>query len=208
LDGRLAVVVGGGAVAARKAEALLSAGADLRLVAPEIGGAVRLLVAATAPRRRVDLRERAFTAGDLDGATIVIASTGASQVNREVFELAEARGVLVNVVDEPDLCRFHCPSVVDRGDLKIAVSTNGRSPLIAQWIRRRLETLFPPEWEEYLGWFAHARRIVHERHPADPAARAAPLRSLMNLASPELLLSGREEEFRQRWEQWSSSLTD
>jgi siroheme synthase-like protein len=205
LDGRLAVVVGGGETAARKAETLFAAGARLRLVAPEVGPSVRRLLASQGTRERLEVRQRPFVPADLDGATIVIAATDALPVNREVFHLAESRGILVNVVDEPALCRFFCPSVVDRGDLKIAISTNGRSPLLAQWIRRRLEGLFPPAWERYLEWFASARHIVRERHPDHPAKRAATLHSLMSEASPELLLDGRVEEFRRRWEQWSLS---
>jgi siroheme synthase-like protein len=175
-------------------------------VAPEISAEVRALLASQLTRGKLEIRERTFEPEDLRGVMLAIAATDDPATNLSVFEHAEGRGVLVNVVDAPGLCRFQSPSVVERGDLQIAISTHGKIPLLAQWIRRRLEILFPPAWERYLDRLAEARRRVREARHAGFAERKETLEELVNDETLELLLDGRETEFQRRWEEWSSSL--
>jgi siroheme synthase-like protein len=139
LEGRTCLVVGGGRVAARKVEGLLACGATVRVVAPHVGTALRQLPG-------VRWEERPWLPADLDGAWLVIAATDDPGANRAVYEEGERRGVWVNGADDPANCSFTLPSVVRRGDLAVSVSTGGRSPALAAWLRRRLEGQIGPEY--------------------------------------------------------------
>src|SRR5271167_853332 len=119
LEDRLAVVIGGGDVAARKLELLRRAGARIRVVAPAAGAAI----VALAGSGRIAWRQGRFEPADLDGAELVIAATDERAVNEAVAAAARARHLPVNVVDAPDLCSFIMPAIVDRGRVVAAVST-------------------------------------------------------------------------------------
>ena len=156
LEGRLVVVVGGGEIAAGKIEGLLRAGARVRVIAPE----VHALFAEPIRNRKIEWLPRKFAAGDLDGATLVIAATSVAGVNSSVFREAETRGILCNAVDDIENCHFYYGSIVQRGDLQIAISTNGKSPALAQRLRRELELQFGPEYEMWLEWLGVARELL------------------------------------------------
>lgn len=139
LAGQPCLVVGGGEVAARKVNALLRAGARVRVVAPALGEDVhRLLLAG-----RIEHLARRFEPSDLDGQALVISATDRREVNEAVAAAAQARNVPVNVVDCPDLCGFIFPAIVDRSPVVIAVSTGGASPVLARLVRARLEMALP-----------------------------------------------------------------
>jgi siroheme synthase-like protein len=156
LQGRLVVVVGGGEIAAGKIEGLLRAGARLRVIAPDVHAAL----AEPIRSRKIEWLPRMFAAGDLDGATLVIAATSAPGVNASVFREAEARGILCNAVDDIENCHFYYGSIVQRGDLQIAISTNGKSPALAQRLRQELEQQFGSEYEVWLEWLGAARELL------------------------------------------------
>jgi len=156
LEGRLAAVVGGGEIAAGKIDGLLQAGAKVRLIAPDIHAS---LVAAIRDRR-IDWLPRKFEPNDLQGAALVIAATSAPGVNAEVFREAEARGIFCNAVDDIENCHFYYGSVVQRGDLQIAISTNGKSPALAQRLRKELEEQFGSEYAVWLEWLGAARELL------------------------------------------------
>ena len=145
LDGRLGVVIGGGAVGERKVHTLLDAGARVKLITPEATPRLRKL----AEDDRIELIERPYERGDLKGAAVVIASTDEREVNQAIYEEAIDEGVPVNVVDDPPHCTFIAPSIVRRGDLMIAISTGGTNPAMAVRIREKLEREFGPEYEAY-----------------------------------------------------------
>lgn len=136
------LVVGGGMVARRKAEALLRSGARVRLVAKAIGDELTLM-ATSAP---VELIERPFQPADLQAVTLVIAATDDESLNTRVAELAAAQKIPVNVVDRADLSTFITPAVVDRSPLIVAVSSGGRAPVLTRLLKARLETLIPAAW--------------------------------------------------------------
>ena len=156
LEGRLVVVVGGGEIAAGKIEGLLRAGARVRVIAPE----VHVAFAEPIRNRKIEWVPRKFQAGDISDATLVIAATSAAGVNASVFREAEARGVLCNAVDDIENCHFYYGSIVQRGDLQIAISTNGKSPALAQRLRQELEQQFGPEYEVWLEWLGAARELL------------------------------------------------
>ena len=142
LAGRDALLVGGGEVAAQKARPLLDAGVRLRIVAPALTASLRARVEAGDARWEA----REVRPGDTAGAAVVVCATDERAVNRTVFEEASAAGIPVNVVDDPELCSFIVPSVVRRGPLQVAISTGGRSPAFAKFMRHTLEEAIGEEY--------------------------------------------------------------
>jgi siroheme synthase-like protein len=156
LRDRLVVVVGGGVVAQGKIEGLFAAEARVRVVAPQVTPAIAQWVA----QGKVGWRAKEFAPADLDGAYLAIAATSAPGVNAAVFVEADTRGILCNAVDDIENCHFYYGSVVQRGDLQIAISTNGKSPALAQRLRLQLEKQFGPEYELWLEWLGAARELL------------------------------------------------
>ena len=148
LAGRRVVVVGGGAVAGSKVRALLDAGADVSVVAPEISD--RIANAGVACVRRP------FEARDLDGAWLVVAAAPPA-VNRRVAEAADERRLFVNAVDDPPNASLYLGGVVRRSGLTVAISTDGRAPALAGLLRQALDALLPAEQIER--WLAEADRL-------------------------------------------------
>jgi siroheme synthase-like protein len=153
LKGRLVVVIGGGKVAEEKIPGVLSAGARIRLFAPSITPQIAEWIRFG----KIDWLPKEFEPADLQGAFLVIAATSATGVNAAVFREAEARGILCNAVDDVKNCHFYYGSIVQRGDLQIAISTNGKSPALAQRLRKELEAQFVPEYEAWVQWLGAAR---------------------------------------------------
>ncbi len=156
VDGRRCVVVGAGRIAARKIDALLAAGAEVHVVAPEVVAEVQ----AWADTGRLTLERRRFEATDLDVAWLATTATGVAEVDHAVFAAGEARRVWVNAADDPANCSFTLMSVIRRGDLVVTVGTGGRSPALAAWLRRRLGDELGPEYETLLELLAEAREAV------------------------------------------------
>lgn len=168
LAGRTAVVVGGGAVAARRVRLLIECGAQVRVISPSFSPEFDPL------KGRPDLTiiQRPYRADDLEGAMLALASTDDAVVNQRVAQDARLRGVLVNVADQPALCDFIVPSLVRRGDLTVAISTGGASPALAKRLREELEETIGPEYEEFLKLLKETRRRVQEEE-GDPERRRA-----------------------------------
>ena len=154
--GRRCVVVGAGRIAARKIDALLDAGADVHVVAPEVGDAVR----AWADAGRLTVAERAFDAADLDGAWLATTATGDPAVDHAVFDAGEARRVWVNSADDPDNCSFTLMSVVRQGDLVVTIGTGGRSPALATCLRQHVGEEMGPEYATLLDLLSEAREAM------------------------------------------------
>jgi len=140
LDGRACLVVGGGAVAARKVGGLVAAGAQVHVVATRVGPEVRACAGAT-------WEERAYRQGEATDYRLVVVATDDPGVNRQVAADAEEAGVWVNAADDPASCSFMLPSILRRGPITLAVSTGGRSPALARWLRARFSDELGPEYE-------------------------------------------------------------
>ncbi len=138
LKGRRCLVVGGGDIGLEKVEGLLACDADVTVVAPEAHPALREL----AGEGSIRWEAREYQAGDLDGCLIAIAATDNTDVNIAVFDDAERRAMLVNVVDVPPLCNFILPAIVRTGPLAVAISTAGASPALAKRMKREISELF------------------------------------------------------------------
>jgi uroporphyrin-III C-methyltransferase/precorrin-2 dehydrogenase/sirohydrochlorin ferrochelatase len=161
LKGQRVLVVGGGEVALRKVSLLLRTGALITLVAPEI--AAELRERAATGGNALTLVARAFEPGDLDGARLAIVATAERSINRWIAELADARHIPVNVVDDREASRFIVPAIVDRDPVLVAVSTGGTSPVLARRLRERLETFIPKRFGELAVWLRGLREASMER---------------------------------------------
>jgi precorrin-2 dehydrogenase/sirohydrochlorin ferrochelatase len=162
IAGRTAVVIGAGKVGEGKIEGLLAGGARVRVVSLTATDIVRRW----AGEGRIELEERAYRTADLDGAFMVIAATENNATNVRVFEDAEARQMLCNVVDVTHLCNFILPSIVRRGDLAIAVSTGGASPAMARRIRLSLGECYGDEYAVAMELLGSLREELKEMYPA------------------------------------------
>jgi siroheme synthase-like protein len=191
LRDRAALVVGGGVIAEGKALQLVEAGARVHVVSPELTARLSELVEAG----RVTHERREFEESDLEGRVLVISATDRPEVNEAVAHAAAARGVLCNVVDQPALCNFITPAVVQRGDLQISVSTAGGSPSVAQRVKREVAGLIGPEYGELIELAKELRAEVRERFAAFDERRDV-MKAFAESEALELLRAGRRAEAR------------
>jgi precorrin-2 dehydrogenase / sirohydrochlorin ferrochelatase len=189
LEGRRCLVVGAGKVGELKIGGLIDAGARVHVVASEACDPV--LQWAKNGKITIDLRT--FVPNDLDGAFLAVAATASSELNTTIYQEAQRRGVLCNVVDVPDLCDFYYPAVVRRGDLQIAVSTSGQSPSLAQRIRQQLEQQFGLAYESWVAELGATRRLVMASD-LDPQRKRALLHSLASREAFDAALAAQSEE--------------
>lgn len=173
LEGRRCLVVGGGQVGTQKIAGLLDAGAEVTVVDPSASVAVREFLG-----RRVAWHVRKYLPSDLEGVYLVIAATSDEEVNRQIYDQAQKRGILVNVVDVPPLCDFYYPAVVRRGSLVVAVSSEGESPHLVQRVRDEIGQLLPEDLEAAVKDIGDERRRILREH-APGAKRVQLLRDLV-----------------------------
>jgi uroporphyrin-III C-methyltransferase/precorrin-2 dehydrogenase/sirohydrochlorin ferrochelatase len=166
LKGAPCLVVGGGAVAARKASQLASAGARVRVVAHRIGDAIRAMV----ERGMLEVSAYDFEPSALDGMRLVIAATDDREFNRRVAEAARLRAIPVNVVDDPGLSSFIMPAIVDRSPLIVAIGTSGAAPMLARVVKARVEAMLPARLGRLAAMMGRSRAEV-ARAIINPAAR-------------------------------------
>jgi precorrin-2 dehydrogenase/sirohydrochlorin ferrochelatase len=159
LAGRRCLVVGGGPVAEGKVESLIAAGARVTVVSPGLTEKLEHLHR----RGEFEWHARRFVMSDLDNAFLVISATSDDGTNEAVYREADRKGILCNAVDQPARCHFYYPAVVQRGDLQIAVSTAGRSPSLAQRLRKELEAQFSPEYDGWVRWLGMVREALMVR---------------------------------------------
>jgi uroporphyrin-III C-methyltransferase/precorrin-2 dehydrogenase/sirohydrochlorin ferrochelatase len=191
---RLAVVIGGGAVAARKAELLLKCGARVRLVAPELIPGTEALLQMHTAGDQMSHQRASFADHHLEGAALVIAATDSDEVNTQVALSARARGLPVNVADDAEESDFILPAIVDRSPMIVAVSSAGTTPVLARRVREQIESLLPaqlgtlarfagaqrehvnsvlqpplrrPFWEQFFGAASNLEKLTQD----EPAAR-------------------------------------
>lgn len=156
LQGKKALVVGGGKVAQRKIETLLEHGATVQVVAREFTAELEQLRS----ERKILFLGSDFSAAFLEGAFLVFVATDDPSLNRRVSQAAQQRGLLVNAVDQPADCNFIVPSILSRGDLLIAVSTSGKSPAFARKVRVDLEQHFGEEYGVFLNLMGNLRKEI------------------------------------------------
>lgn len=153
VEGRPCLVVGGGEVATRKVGSLVAAAARVVVVSPQTTAELD----DRAERGEIEIRRRGYESGDLGGMFIAYAATSDDELHERIWLDAQQREVMVNVVDRPQWCDFIIPSIAERGDLTIAVSTSGRSPALARRVRLDIEELLGPEYDRALALLSRLR---------------------------------------------------
>ena len=198
LAGKRCVIIGGGTVAEGKISKLTETGAQITIISPEATPAIQKL----AEKGVLEWNAREYQRGDLKGAFLGIAATDKRQVNQQIFNEAEELGVVLNVVDDPALCAFIAPSIVERGPVTVAISTGGTSPALARKLRETLADSPALEWADLAHVLSKARKHIKKQGvTVDPQRWQCCLTpKLLNLAQ-----SGQEEEALQ---QIMSSLLD
>jgi len=184
LDGRQVLVVGAGRVGEPKIRALLQTGAKIRVIANQASAAVR----EWSQNGEIALEERGFVLSDLDNAFLVVVATSSRDLNELIFQEAQCRRILCNVVDVPEQCDFYYPAVVQRGDLQIAISTSGQSPSLAQRIRQQLERQFGPGYANWVAELGETRRKVLASN-LDPERKRFLLQSLASAEAFEATIA-------------------
>jgi siroheme synthase-like protein len=194
LEGRGCLVVGGGEVGLGKVEGLLACGADVTLVAPEAHPALE----AYARERSIDWHARPYAgAEDLEGAFLVIAATSDTELNIRVYQDAERRSMLVNVVDVPPLCNFILPAIVRNGPLAIAISTAGASPALAKRMAREISEQFGEPYARLAELLAEVRGWAKDTLPTYQARKVFFESIVGGQPDPvELLRDGQEDAVR------------
>lgn len=195
LDGRRVVLVGGGAVAVRKAHSLLDAGARLVVVALKPSDAITRLCT----DQGAELIRARYSKQYIAGAVLVVAATDDQKVNEQVYRDCQALEILCNVVDVPALCDFFVPAVVKRGDLQIAIGTEGYCPAYAGHLRKKLEATFGTEHGQFLSELETVRREIIERVPS-PSDRKSLLGALVDDESFAYFKSNGPNAWRERAE--------
>ncbi len=156
LQGKLCVVVGGGRVAERKVRSLLKAGGLVKVIGPDLTKSLSRLKMS----KKIVHHPRSFASGDLRGAFLSIAATDDRTINEQVFRQAYRLKIPVNVVDDPTHSSFIVPSVVEQGELLLAISTSGQSPALAKVLRQRLQKEIGPEYSFFLKLLGAIRKKI------------------------------------------------
>ena len=195
--GRRCLVVGGGRIAARKADGLLACGARVHVVAPEVGPEVRALEQAG-----VTWEERSYATGEVAGYRLAVTATGMPEVDGAVFADGEAAGVWVNSADDPVRCSFTLPAVMRRGPVVLTVSTGGHSPALASWLRERLAAEIGPEYEVLAALLSEERDAVRA---AGRSTEDVDWRKALDSDMLDLIRSGHVQQAKERLQACLSS---
>lgn len=153
--------MGAGKVAVRKVGQLLESGADVTAIGPTVSAQLRNLINCAQPGT-LTIEQRRYERGEVSGYSLAITCTDDPAVNQQVHRDGQASGVWVNSADDPENCEFTLASVVRSGDLQIAISTEGRSPALAMYLRRRFEAEFDESWAHLLDVLSSVRDEVRD----------------------------------------------
>lgn len=194
IQGQPCLVVGAGDVAARKIDLLARAGAQIKVVAPEVNSAVYELQ----QRFEIVIEQKYFEASDLDNVRLVICATDDRNLNQTIAGEAKQRHIPVNVVDDPELCSFVLPAIVDRSPMIIAVSSGGASPVLARMLRAKIETAIPSNYAR-LAAFAERFRNTVKQHIQSGNQRRIFWENILQGPIAEQILSGHEAQAETRF---------
>jgi precorrin-2 dehydrogenase/sirohydrochlorin ferrochelatase len=188
LKNKKCIIIGGGEVAERKVESLLECRADVTVISPQLTERLQRLALA----RAIKYLRRNYRRGDLEGAFLVVSATNNSDLNAIVCYEAHQKNILVNIVDDPKKCSFIVPSVVERGDLLISISTSGSCPALAKKIRRELEKKYGEEYVDYLKLLQEARDMIKQKYESAEERRLS-LNRVLDLDILPLLKEGKKD---------------
>ncbi len=193
LQQQYCVVIGGGPIAEGKVRGLLQTEAIVTLIAPTVTATLQAL----ADERRLTYIARAYQSGDLAGAFLAIGATDDRTINEQIWQEANERHILINVVDDTPHCNFIAPSILRRGDLTLAISTGGKAPALAVRLREELEHSLGDEYAQFLQLAGELREPLAARYP-DFEQRKAVWYQLVDADILALLRQGDEDAARQR----------
>ena len=189
IKNRKCLVVGGGGVGTRKVATLLDCGAKVTVVSPDVSGQLLAL----ANNGSIVLEKRSYRKTDLDGMFLVIGTTDDEKLNRQISIDAEKLNMLCNIADRPNVCNFILPSIVNRGDLTISISTSGKSPALAKKLRIELEEQFGNEYAELLRLMGAIRKtLLSQKH--EPEAHKHLFEQLISRGLLDMIRGNRKDE--------------
>ncbi|MGZ8222136.1 MAG: siroheme synthase CysG [Methylobacter sp.] len=196
LKDQACLVVGAGEIAARKIELLARAGAKITVIADEISPTVLSLQ----ETHNLTLLQKSFAPADLGEFRLVVSATDHAETNRLVAETAAEQNIPVNVVDNPELCSFIFPAIIDRSPVIAAVSSGGAAPVLARLLRAKIESVIPPAYGR-LADLADKFRDKVKQHINNPAQRRIFWENAFQGSVAELIFSGKDKEAEQQLEQ-------
>ena len=184
LTGKKCIVIGGGRVATQKVKKLLKARGFVTVISPK----VTEILKEYASRNAIQVIRRQYRAGDLERAFLVISATDSKKINESIAEEAREEKILCNIVDDPSLCDFYVPSICERDDLKIAISTNGKSPAVAKKIKEELSQLYGPQIGSLLKGLGSlrkklARKVLESRRRSEILSRIVQSHTLYTMSN-------------------------
>jgi len=189
------LVVGGGAVATRKVKTLINYSPQITIVSPSVSSKLKALIL----KYNLKYYKRNYKKSDLKDKKIIFVATNDEKLNKQISQDAQQSGILVNVVDNLEHCSFIVPSIIARGDLQIAISTSGISPLLTKTIRKKLEELFGSEYNTLLKLVRKYRSIIKKKF-SDVKVRKIKLEKLLDPSIIKKIKNGdikkAEEEFK------------
>jgi precorrin-2 dehydrogenase/sirohydrochlorin ferrochelatase len=189
INNRKVLVVGGGSVGTRKVKTLLDCGARVTVVSPEVSRQLRELAASG----DIKLAERSYQSEDLNGVFVVIGATDDERLNQQISSDADRLNTLCNIADRPEVCNFILPSIVQRNDLVITISTSGQSPALAKKLRKALENQFGEEYGTLLQLMGAIRKkLLQQAHK--PEAHKPLFEQLINSDLIAMIQAGKTEE--------------
>jgi precorrin-2 dehydrogenase/sirohydrochlorin ferrochelatase len=189
INNRKVLVVGGGSVGTRKVKTLLDCGARVTVVSPEVSRQLRELAASG----DIKLAERSYQSEDLNGVFVVIGATDDERLNQQISSDADRLNTLCNIADRPEVCNFILPSIVQRDDLVITISTSGKSPALAKKLRKTLENQFGEEYGTLLQLMGAIRKkLLQQAHK--PEAHKPLFEQLINSDLIVMIQAGKTEE--------------
>ena len=188
IQNRKCLVVGGGSVGTRKVMTLLECGAVVTVVSSDVAEELLEL----AEKKIIDLKKRPYESSDIDGMFLVIGATDNEELNWQINKDAEHQNKLCNIADRPEVCNFILPSIVNRGNLVIAISTSGKSPAFARKMRQDLEKEFGEEYDKFLELMGAIRKkALSEKH--EPEAHKRLFEQLINRGLVDMVRNHDEE---------------
>jgi len=189
IKNRKCLVVGGGGVGARKVVTLLDSGAKVTVISPVVRGNLLEL----ADRGLIILEKRPYRKTDLDGMFLVIGTTDDEELNRQISIDAEKLNMLCNIADRPKVCNFILPSIVNRGDLTISISTSGKSPALAKKLRIELKEQFGNEYADFLRLMGAIRgKLLSQKH--EPEAHKNLFEQLITRSLLDMIRGNQKDE--------------
>jgi len=187
------LVVGAGKIAARKIDLLSRSGANITVVAQEISTAVADL----ATKHKLSIKQKSFEESDLSGNCLVVSATNNNTTNIKVAQLAKQRNIPINVVDNPELCSFIFPAIIDRSPIIAAVSSGGASPVLARLLRAKIESSISPAYGQ-LAQLAGKFRNTVKQQIKEPSQRRIFWEKILYGSTAELVFSGKNQEAEQQ----------